>query len=70
MDGAGYGEIVEDGFNGYLYKAGDPSDLANKVATALNRTGVGKNARRTIKSRFNIAIGAARYLEVYRELTE
>jgi glycosyltransferase involved in cell wall biosynthesis len=62
--GGGNSEIVEDGFNGLLYWAGSPDELARHIALLAQdpneRVRLGENARIRARSRFlNTDYGAA-----------
>jgi glycosyltransferase involved in cell wall biosynthesis len=69
-DLAGMREIVDDGRNGFLFRAGDACDLAQVLARVLadgdGRARVAAAARHDMRERFAWDTVAARLLEVYR----
>ncbi|MBD3171596.1 glycosyltransferase [Candidatus Bathyarchaeota archaeon] len=68
VDACGCREIVVDGVNGFLFKAGDHKMLASKINQAINSRDIDVNARKTIESRFNSESATKKYLEIYWDL--
>lgn len=65
-------EIITDGLNGFLAKAGDFTDLYEKMLLALSdsklRSQIGNNAYDYIKLKHNWSIQIKKYLQIYEEL--
>jgi glycosyltransferase involved in cell wall biosynthesis len=61
-DRGGPAEIVHDGYNGTLFKAGDPRDLADKIERCLSNpervTALAKTARSEVAGRFSVSVQA------------
>lgn len=68
VDACGCREIIVDGVNGFLFKAGDHKMLASKINQAINSIDIDVNARKTIESRFNSESATKKYLEIYGDL--
>lgn len=64
-------EIIQDGINGYLYKQGDPDDLADKILMALSDevqfNKVRKNAFELSESSFTVETNCK---DIYKVLSE
>lgn len=64
--------IIKDGFNGLLFKVGDPQDLANKIKFALKSEELtmylGQNARKTVLNKFKQQIEADSYSNLFLSL--
>ncbi len=73
-DVGGHKELIEDGKNGYLFKADDPDALADTVIGLLdNRSGwdgVRENGRKFVEQQRNWPGSVARYENVYRRLID
>lgn len=71
-DSGGTPELIKDGENGYLYRKGDGTDLADKMSRFLNCTGdiqrMGERAYQMSKERFNSKVNAENVMEIYQEL--
>lgn len=67
-------DVVTDGLNGSLVKAGDPVDLARKIDALLAddqlRTRLGAQARRDVEQKYTPGVVLGKILEVYREVQE
>ncbi len=67
----GMAEMIDDGRNGVLFRAGDPDDLANKVEAAFGRdeplAALGRGARQTFDTRHRTTQNYERLIEIYRE---
>ena len=68
--GAGAGELIEDGVNGYVFPAGDAETLAAKIDRILSEghdrhAEIGRAARETIRHALDPATIAAQRLAVY-----
>lgn len=54
----GFGELIVEGENGFVFKSGDPKSLAEKISFILNNIDklgfVGKNARKTVEKHLNM----------------
>jgi PEP-CTERM/exosortase A-associated glycosyltransferase len=72
-DVGGHRELVRDGQNGVLFRAGDPDDLARKVVELLNAReswpGLRARARAYVEAERNWRASVARYAPVYASLT-
>ncbi len=77
FDVGGMREIVEDGRNGRLAKAGDAEGLAHAIldiamsresTTNLSSISLRTNARSHAKTKFSLSIQANRYLELYQDI--
>jgi len=68
-DVGGHQELVEDGYTGILFRAGDVADLADKALAALNLTDGGAtlcgNGRRFVESERNWTRSIANYPAIY-----
>lgn len=71
--GAGAGELVDDGVNGYLTRPGSSSDIAQKLSTLLDRTPeaerIGANGAMTAR-RCHVEQAAPRLKEIFRRTVE
>ena len=67
-------DVISDGRDGILVEAEDPASLADGIERLLDdgdlRARLGREARRTIASRFTIDRVADRYRELYEELID
>lgn len=66
-------ELVEDGLNGFIFKTGDPMDLAQKLALLLSmdkkeRQLIGQRGRQRVIEGFDIEVIASKYIDVYYQL--
>ena len=73
-----FGDIIDDGVNGFLVPVEDPAAAADAIARVLDMDegaylALGKNARKTVEERYGHRRHAKRYVEVleacYRETT-
>lgn len=68
----GYPEIIQNGFNGFLVEAGSSKELAEAILKLLSDAtlceNLGKNARKTIESRYRSVEIAQRMVSIYSEL--
>lgn len=68
-DVGGHQELIEDGYTGVLFRAGDVADLTDKALAALNLTDGGSNlrnnGRRFVESERNWAKSIANYQAIY-----
>jgi glycosyltransferase involved in cell wall biosynthesis len=68
-DVGGHQELVEDGFTGVLFRAGDVDDLADKALATLtlpdNGAGLRANGRRFVETERNWARSIANYHDIY-----
>lgn len=69
VNGFGCPELVRDGENGYLFEPRNVEDLAHKLLLAAEDPSPGSNARATILQRFDVDVNAARYVELYDDVT-
>lgn len=73
-DVGGIPEVVEDGVNGFLFKAGDVKELAQKIRILVGdpkmRRKMGRESRRIAAKKFNWDMIAKKTLEYYRESYE
>lgn len=64
----GTAEMIKDGLNGYLVRAGSPQDIAGRIISLMDNpdilTGLSKNARASAEKQFNIE----RTVRIYEEL--
>ena len=64
-------DVIEDGVTGLHFTAGDPDDLAIKVAWAINHSDriekMGSAARRVYESRYSEETNYHSLLTIYRE---
>jgi glycosyltransferase involved in cell wall biosynthesis len=71
--GAGAGELVDDGVNGYLTKPGSASDIAQKLTTLLDRSPeakrIGANGALTAR-RCHVDRAAPRLKEIFQRTVE
>jgi glycosyltransferase involved in cell wall biosynthesis len=67
-------EIVEDGKTGILFRAGDPKDLAAKVAWALTHQSemeeMGRNARKVYEQKYSAEKNYDLLMEIYQKAIE
>ena len=68
VNDCGCTEIIQDGYNGFLFKSRDRRNLADKLLQAINSRSLSLRSRETIVKRFNIDNSTKKYLELYREL--
>jgi glycosyltransferase involved in cell wall biosynthesis len=65
-------EIIEDGVNGFLVKAGDSTALANRIADLLAserlREKMGRRGRERVRHQFAFEAQAEKYWEVFQRL--
>jgi glycosyltransferase involved in cell wall biosynthesis len=66
-------DVVEDGYNGYLCKVKDSSDLAKKMEKMLNLSTkelmqMGNNGRQKVKNEFDEKIVIDKYLNILKEI--
>jgi len=63
-------ELVQDGLNGLVSRSGDADDLAEKIVTMLKNpdraAGLGAQAARDAKVRYDPVVVAKQTLEFYR----
>ena len=68
-DVGGHKELIEDGYTGLLFRAGDAADLADKVLSALNLQDNGAtlraNGRAFVENERNWAKSIANYRDIY-----
>lgn len=68
-DVGGHQELIEDGYTGVLFRAGDVADLTDKALAALNLTDGGSNlrnnGRRFVESERNWTKSIANYQAIY-----
>ncbi len=68
-DVGGHQELIEDGYTGVLFRAGDVADLTDKALAALNLTDGGtnlrNNGRRFVENERNWAKSIANYQAIY-----
>lgn len=68
-DVGGHQELIEDGYTGVLFRAGDVADLTDKALVALNLADGGNtlrsNGRRFVESERNWAKSIANYQQIY-----
>ena len=69
----GCGEVVEDGFNGFLVKAHDPADLVEKLERFIllpenQRKAMGLAGRHKVTSEFDRHIVVDKYMEAIRDI--
>jgi glycosyltransferase involved in cell wall biosynthesis len=66
----GIPEVVEEGVNGHLVPAGDPTALAGRIVdlarSAAHRQALGDNGRRRVREEFSVAAQAEEYLRLFR----
>lgn len=72
-DAGGTGEIITDGFDGYLCQRRNPMMLSNTLHKALTLSPVGRNelkenAKQTIRDRFSIEKISTEMLEFFHEV--
>jgi glycosyltransferase involved in cell wall biosynthesis len=69
----GLPEIVEDGVNGLLFKMGDADDLSEKILHLISnpnkRKEIGRKARETVVSNYNLELHYKRIMTLYNSLT-
>jgi glycosyltransferase involved in cell wall biosynthesis len=67
----GIPEIIQDNYNGFLFRAGDVCDLREKLLHLLSNSSLreflGKNARKNIERNFGIHV-YDKYIKVYDSL--
>jgi glycosyltransferase involved in cell wall biosynthesis len=67
----GMAEMIDEGENGMLFRAGDPADLASKVQAAFGGDeafeALGNGARRTFESKHRTSQDCERLIEIYGE---
>lgn len=73
-DVPGCREVVQDGYNGYLFKVKDPIDLAQKMEKMLNLEDqyiqeLGNHARHWVSDRFDERLVITKYLQGIHEST-
>ena len=70
--GGGVVDIVEDGYNGLLYKIGSVEELSAAIKSVDRRqaTELGMNARRTYEANYSIAAYRSRFLNLWRVTTD
>jgi len=71
-DGGGTKEIVEDGRTGYLVRAGQPGELADKIRILADdpekRASMGKAGQEKVKSQFLLSTMVEHYIRLYNKL--
>lgn len=71
-DGGGTNEIIEDSITGFLLKARNPQDLADKIELLLKdenkRIQMGKSGQKRIKDYFSIDIMTNQYVSIYKKI--
>jgi PEP-CTERM/exosortase A-associated glycosyltransferase len=71
-DVGGIKELVQDGYNGIIFKAGNPQDLAQKCIYALDNPSkmkeIAKKAREYVVKERNWLNICKRYIKIYNEL--
>jgi glycosyltransferase involved in cell wall biosynthesis len=69
----GVPDIVENGLNGILVSAGDSTELRRAIVKLLANTKLRQDwidrAEPWVKERFSYEVNAARYIDLYRQLT-
>jgi len=68
VNGFGCPELVDDGFNGFLFEPGDVRGLSEKILKAVDSPELGSKARETIRKSFDLDQNAMKYIELYEEL--
>jgi len=65
-------ETIQDGVNGYLFKTGDPEDLADKLGVIINdnnlRRIMSEESSKTYRDRFSTNNQINNYLKIYNSL--
>jgi len=65
-------EIVRDGMDGFLYKAGDINELSDKIEYVINNYGslkeVARRSRRRVSDKFSVEIQQDRIVRICQEL--
>ncbi|MBJ6724253.1 glycosyltransferase [Geomesophilobacter sediminis] len=64
----GFPDFVRDGENGYLFRAGDGAELAERIRTVIGDPGLVRTLRRGIRPLKTIGDNARELLDLYREL--
>ncbi len=67
----GVKDIVEDGRNALVVSAGDPDELFEALDSLLRRratANLGREARRTVESRYASTIVLERYLDLFNRV--
>ena len=68
----GIAEILDDGVNGLLHRAGDPSDIAAKIMDLLKNPGqaaeLGRQAAADCERRYYPEVVAGQIVEFYRRV--
>lgn len=71
-DRGGIAELIQDGRTGFLFKAGDPKSLAEKITTLLQNPAMaldlGQRGYDKVKEKFNPDVHYQEILKVYEEL--
>lgn len=71
-DSGGTPELIQDGFNGLLYKSGDIADLASKIKLLIENPdmarGMGENGRKLAAERFTVEKYTIGVLQVFGEV--
>ncbi len=66
----GIPEVVQDGYNGFLFRPGDAEDLTNTLKKAMSDNNrlkqLGENAQKSIE-KYNVETHVARLLQVYEQ---
>lgn len=64
-------ELVIDGYNGYIAKSGNPSDIANKIIKAKNNLqNLGQNGYITVQNNYTEKIIVEKLSKIYNEVRE
>jgi len=70
FDTGGVPDMIEDGYNGFLVKLGNPDDLAHKIR-AINNNDVlhrmSKNARKSVVERYSYELIGSNLWELYQK---
>jgi glycosyltransferase involved in cell wall biosynthesis len=69
---AGFPEIIEDGFNGFLFNPGDAEDLAKKIKLLWNdpdlRVRLGENGRKKLETQYSPEVYYRKLMAVYEQV--